>query len=265
MNEFLDRRVLGALRLQDGVTGLALQRPFHLESDPLVLKRNRQGNYVIFDVLATDVLATDVLQSHTTTFGAAPAQPAVESLAFELRIRDALGDYLPRRVTVRLPRDANPQSAAAIFNPIQVPLYRAPSANTAPNWAVIRATLVNQATGQRLSWALVKVVRNGSTTLAMADGRGEALIAVPGIPVTTWDAGGGAVLATEVDVRLDVVFDPALLPFDPGEMGVDPNRNYIPDPDVLTSASPLLRRGSRLGYKLAAGRDRPDVIAVTLS
>ena len=130
---------------------------------------------------------------------------------------------------------------------------------------MIRATLMEQATGHRLPWALVKVVRNGATTLAMADWRGEALIAVPGIPVTTWDVGGGAVLATEVDVRIDVVFDNLLQPLDPLDTGQDPNRSYIPNPDILLRAAPPLRQGSRAGYKLAASRDRPDVIAVALS
>ena len=264
MMELLDRRVLGALQLQDGVTGLALRQPLQIESEQLVLQRNRQGDYVIFDVLA----AAD-LHAHTSAFSDAPATPAVESVVIELRISDALGDYLPRRYRLRLPRDRDPQSAVAIVKPVVIPLYRAPRASTEPNWAVIRATLVDQTTSQRLPWALIKVVRNGTTTLAMADGRGEALIAVPGIPVTTWDAGGGAVLATEVEARLDVVFDPLLQPLPPQDsgqdLGQDPNRTYIPDPDVLNSTAPTLRRGSRTGYKLAASRDRPDVIAVVLS
>lgn len=260
MNEFLDRRILGALRLQDGVTGLALKRPMQLDSDRLVIKRNRQGDYVIFDVL--DVAD---LHAHTTVFPDAPSVPALESVSIDLQIRDHWGDYLPRRYTLRLPRDRDPQSPSAIVKPLSIPLFRGPSAGTEPNWAVIRATLTDQATNQRLPWALVKVVRNSTTTLAMADWRGEALIAVPGIPITTWDAGGGAVLATEVDARLDVVFDPLLRPLNPLDTGQNPNLTYIPDPDLLSSAAPSLRRGSRTGYKLAASRDRPDVIAVALS
>jgi hypothetical protein len=260
MNEFLDRRVLGAIRLQDSVTGLALRRPLQLESGRLVLKRNRQGDYVIFDVLADADL-----HAHTTTFADAPSVPALESVSIELQIRDPLGDYLPRRYTLRLPRDRDPQSTAAIAKPIIVPLYRSPSAGTELNWAVIRATLLDQATGKRLPWALVSVVRNGTTTVAMSDWRGEALIAVPGIPVTTWDAGAGAVLATEVDVRLDVVFDPLLQTLTLLDTDQNPNQAYVPNPDVLGSAAPTLRRGSQTGYKLAASRDRPDVIAVALS
>jgi hypothetical protein len=264
MNEFLDRRILGALRLQDGLTGLALQRPLHLVSDRLVLKRNRQGDYVIFDVL--DVAE---LHGHTIIFGDPPAVPTVESISIDLKIYDPLREYLPRRYQLRLPRDRDPQSSAAIVKPILISLYRSPSARTEPNWSVIRATLVDQTTGQRLPWALVNVVRNGPTTSAMSDERGEALIAVPGIPVTTWDAGGGAVLATEVDARLDVVFDSLLQQLKPTNTDLanddNPNHDYIPDPDVLKSTAPSLRRGSRSGYRLAASRDRPDVIAVVLS
>jgi len=260
MNEFFDRRILGALRLQDVVTGLALQRHLQLKSERLVIKRNRQGDYVIFGILD----APD-LQAHTTTFMDAPPVPALESISIDLLISDNLGEYLPRQFTLKLPRDRNPLSLSAIIKPVVISLYRAPSARTEPNWAVIRATLTNEANSQRLPWALVKVVRNGTTTLAMADWRGEALIAVPGIPVTTWDAGVGAVLATEVDVRIDVVFDSMLQTFPILDTGQNPNRSYIADPDALSSTAPSLRRGSRTGYKLAASRDRPDVIAIALS
>lgn len=264
MNELLDRRVLGALRLQDGLTGLAIPRPFHLVSARLVLRRNRQGDYVIFDVL--DVAK---LHEHTVIFSDPPTVPPVESVSIDLNIYDPSGEYLPRRYQLRLPRNGDPQSDVAIVKPILIPLYRSPSARTEPNWAVIRATLLDQTTGQRLPWAVVNVVRNGTTTSAMSDWRGEALIAVPGIPVTTWDTGGGAVLATEVDVRLDVVFDSLLQPLNGVNQDLahhdNPNPDYIPDPDLFRSTAPTLRRGSRSGYKLAASRDRPDVIAVVLS
>ena len=264
MNEFLDRRVLGALRLQDELTGLALQRPLQLASDRLVLKQNRQGDYVIFDVLGGAEL-----HEHTVIFSNPPTVPLVESVSIDVTISDPLGEYLPRRYQLQLPRNSDPQSSVAVVKPILIPLYRSPSARTEPNWAVIRATLLDQTTLQRLPWAVVNVVRNGTTTSAMSDWRGEALIAVPGIPVTTWDAGGGAVLATEVDARLDVVFDSLLRSVDPvnPELTHDnnPNPDYIPDPDLFRSTALTLRRGSLLGYKLAASRDRPDVIAVVLS
>ena len=260
MIEFLERRILGALRLQDVVTGLALQRPLQLESDQLVLKRNRQGDYVIFDVLDPADL-----HAHTNEFVNLPTVPSVESILIDLLVRDNLGEYLPRRYTLRLPRDRDPQSSSAVVKPVVIPLYRSPSARVEANWAVIRATLTNQATEQRLPWALIKVVRNSTTTLAMSDWRGEALIAVPGIPITTWAGGVGAVLATEVDARLDVVFDSKLQAFPTLDTGQNPNLTYIPDPDLLNSTALGLRRGSRTGYKLAASRDRPDVIAIDLS
>jgi hypothetical protein len=265
MIELLDRRILGAIRCQDGITGLVLQHPLKIESDSLVLKRNRQGDYVI-----VDILNNNDLHVHTTVFADAPSTPGLESVPIDVVIRDPLGDYLPQRHHVRLPRDRNLQSAVAIVKPIPIPLFRSPRANTEPNWAVIRATLADQTTGQRLPWALVKVVKivgDEVTTLAlaMADWRGEALIAVPGIPVMTWNAGGGAVLTREVDVRIDIVFDPQVQSLSLADLSLDPNRNYLPNPEVLASNSPTLRRGSRNGYKLAAGRDRPDVIAVVLS
>jgi hypothetical protein len=74
----------------------------------------------------------------------------------------------------------------------------------------------------------------------VSDARGEALVAVPGIPVTIWGAGAGPVLVSEVDVTLETVFDP--------------DAPAMPDPDDLEIRHAALPTGA-LAVRLAAGRE----------
>ncbi len=85
--------------------------------------------------------------------------------------------------------------------------------------------------------------------------------------MTTPGAGAGAVLVNEIDVTLEIVFNPLLttIPIT-SDLSVltDPNAGYLPDPDDLEARRASLRSGS-LPYKLASGRDRADTLAVTLA
>ena len=70
---------------------------------------------------------------------------------------------------------------------------------------MIRASVTAQATGQPLSGALLRVERTSDATYlagGISDSRGEALVAIPGIPVTTWEEGSGPVLTNEVGATL---------------------------------------------------------------
>jgi hypothetical protein len=100
---------------------------------------------------------------------------------------------------------------------------------------------------------------------ALADWRGEALIAVAGLPVTTWD--GNSTLAVQVSVRLEVVFDARLTPL-PEQIDWldfrDPNAGYLPNPDRLNGPDPQLQDGRISAYRLASGRDSPDRLEVNL-
>jgi hypothetical protein len=94
---------------------------------------------------------------------------------------------------------------------VDVSLFPAPAAPTWPGWAVVRASVAGAVSGAGLANALVRVVRQSDGVLlgaGMTDARGEALVAVQGIPSTTFDEGAGPVLATEIAVRLEVIRDP---------------------------------------------------------
>ncbi|MGG6297030.1 hypothetical protein ACQ4M4_21765 [Leptolyngbya sp. AN02str] len=187
----------------------------------LHLRRNPSGYYVILSVvkLANHTIASaqpptqpdierlNQLANHTTAFAQPPAQPDIESLTLPLRIQDQTGQYLPRRYDLKLPRQAplvvngevvTPLLDNSLLRPILVPLCRAPRAPIGPNWAVLRVTLTEQRTVNdeivlfRLPWALIRVSRAEPPVLSMtswSDWRGEALIAMPGIPVLISSSG----------------------------------------------------------------------------
>jgi hypothetical protein len=100
--------------------------------------------------------------------------------------------------------------------------------------------------------------------MGLADNRGEALVPVLGIPITTWGETPGAVVATDIDVTLEVVFDPEvrrIADTDALASGADPNAGYMPDPDVLrqrpASASFVIR--------LASGQTRIETLFLNLA
>ena len=259
----VDRRVLGAIQLVDATTGAPIQRRLQMSGRGVQLVWNRGGYAVIY--------AADGLQAYSQSF-LAPASPALATVSTQVSVIDPEGQYLPRQVTIKLPRDPDSTKATAadfLFQPIRVAVYRSPAAQVASGWAVIRATVVDKTTSQRLPWALIRVVQSSpaKVTLSLADWRGEALISVSGIPVTTPGAGVGAVLVNEIDITIEIVFNPLLtmipIASDLSTL-TDPNAGYVPDPDDLETRRASLRSGS-LPYKLASGRDRADTLAVTLA
>jgi hypothetical protein len=105
-------------------------------------------------------------------------------------------------------------------------------------------SVAREATGVALPGVLLRVTRSsaGSDIVlgrGLSDARGEALVAIQGIPITTWETGPGAVVATGVAATLEAVFDPAA--------------PAIPDPDDLEARRAALVSAS-VPVMLAAGR-----------
>lgn len=238
--ETLDRRVLAALRVRDAVTGATVAGPLDVRAPGARWIRNRRGWWVLAQAPG--------LEAHTTAFMAPPAPPAVPgapaigSVPLVVRVADPAGRYLPRVAALALPRDPDPAKAAkpeSLFQPVEVDLFPSPAAPVSPNWAVLRVS-ASGADGP-LAGALLRVVRKASPTTVlgrgMTDARGEALVAVAGIPVTTWEEGQGSVLATEVEARVDLFW----------QAGAGP-----PDPDALGRIKKATKTAT---VKLASGRD----------
>ncbi|HEX5127547.1 MAG TPA: hypothetical protein VFW00_12455 [Rhodocyclaceae bacterium] len=203
--ERVEMRALTALRCVDATTGAPINAVLQIQGDFATMLRNRSGLYVIRD--------WQPLAAHTIVFDAPPATPSIGSQPLTLTITDPAGNYLSRLVTISLPRDPDPahaDDAASLFNPIVVPMYPNGILPLGANWAPVRVSLTDTNSGDALGGALLLVTSNG-TVLArgMTDWRGEALVPVAGIPVTTWSSDPHAVIVSQIDASLEVVFDPA--------------------------------------------------------
>ena len=127
------------------------------------------------------------------------------------------------------------------------------ASSVASRWAAIRVSVVSQGTGQPLNGALLRVTRDtaaGTELLGrgLSDERGEALVAISGIPVTTWgDDDTGQVMITEIDATLEAVFDP--------------NAGAIVDPDSLEANRSNLPSAG-VAILIASGRELKTALAV---
>lgn len=179
--ERVEQRVLGALRLVDRVTLTTVIRALQIRSDTAALVRNRRGLYVI--------TRADGLEAHIEAFDEQPATPALEANSYSFEISDPQERYLPRLLTLRLPRDPDPDNAGSdnsLFTPRDVLMYPAGTASLSHNWSTVRATVTQGATLPQRG-ALIQITDpSGNTQLSsgISDQRGEALLIVPGVPVT---------------------------------------------------------------------------------
>ena len=243
----IDRRALGALLLVDNATGIPVRRAMSVFADGLTFFPNRSLLYVISYARG--------LESHLTAFesppdASDPNEPNIGSQQFNVTIRDPLGKYLPRLVQLNLPLNPDPREDDPIFKPIKVPLFASPISNLNPNWSTIRASVfdlaaINIENPTPVPGALCRILNASDEIIAggMSDKRGEAVIIVPGIPVSDFaredDPGtddpqfddedleaddtdylaSGSVVEMETPVKLTVVVTPdAPWPVDPEEM-----------------------------------------------
>lgn len=246
MNENIDRRILGAFRCIDAVTGTLVTDALSIGSAPWVVKPNRSSIYVIFDGPGFHSVTTDFV----------PANPPTSTAKFDITIQDPGNQYLPRRATINAPvtvpvippapppNDQAKASAlgnpATVFCPQTINVFPSAAAPTALNWAVVRVSVVRNGTTQGLPWAVLQIVQpatgaTSSTTLAtgMTGANGEALLAVAG-------------LKTSVAATIQVWFDPATL--------TQPS-TWIPNPDdILTNTSNPSLKSATQAAQLGVGQ-----------
>jgi hypothetical protein len=201
--ERFEHRVLAALRILDGATGAAVDQPLRVSAAQARILRNRSGLYVISE--------WSTLAAHAAAFTAPPAAPVLGSETLSIAITDPSGRYLPCSVAVELPRDPAPANAAnlnSLFRAIDVPVYPSSIAPVVGNWAAVRVTLTESNSGDVLGGAFLRVVSGGQVLArGLTDWRGEALVPVVGIPVTTWSTEPDAVIVSEIAATLQAAFD----------------------------------------------------------
>lgn len=224
MAEFVDRRILGAVRIVDRAVGHAVRRPLEISSPQARFLRNRSGHYVVTEAGG--------FEEYTRSFDAAPAAPPPLSTPIAAEVQDPLGRYLPRIFTMRLPRDpdpANAESATSVFRPHEATLYPAPTMPILGNWSTVRASVtVARGGGGRdpARGALLRVLRQADAEViasGIADERGEALVIVPGVPLTRFGDddgdGNGPVIVANLPARLEISFSAdRAWPVDPDEL-----------------------------------------------
>ena len=203
--ERIEWRVLGAWRCIDAATGMPISEPLEVVAPTQVqIIRNRSGLYV--------VNRHGPLADHSTAFTAPPTTPPAGHLTLAVTLHDPSGFYLARTATIALPRDARPENSSnadSLFNPVDVELYRSAAAPLGANWVALRVALSEQASADALGGALMRVRSNGRTLArGLSDWRGEALVPVVGVPITTWSEDENAVVVTAIDATLELFFDP---------------------------------------------------------
>ena len=255
-------RVLGALRLVDATTRVPVARALRVDAPGASLVRNRSGLYVIRH--------WDVLAAHEGEFLSPPATPAPASQSLQLSVSDPAGDYLPVAAQIRLPRNSDPAQADAadsLFQPAVVALYPSASAPVGANWAVLRVTLTESVSGDALGGALLRVQSNGNVIArGLTDWRGEALVPVVGVPVTTFSDDANAVVITEISVTLHAAFDAqtgSRTPAAAVRAGHAPAALPVVDPAALDSAFNTLPR-AQLALNIAARRSQSVLLSLTL-
>lgn len=258
--ERVEQRVLGALRLIDRVTRTPITSLVRFRSENARVVRNRHGLFVVTEAKG--------LAAHTEAFAEPPDIPALESIAYTFEIYDPQERYLPRVVVLRLPRDPDPANsghANSLFRPFDVALYPAGTAKIAYNWSTIRVSVsqgVDPQAATPVRGALLMVLDKADDTLlasGISDERGEALVVVPGVPVTKFadeadghghGHGHGAppVIVTTLPVRLELSLAPVV--------------SWPLDPDVTEQNHAANRRTS---IELTLRTGRMEKVAINLT
>jgi hypothetical protein len=212
MNERIEHRYLGAIRFLDRTTGAIVSSPMELYAAGVSLFRNRSSLHLIS--------AAPRFDNYVNAFND-PPEPEDAPIRIPIRCADPAGRYLPRIFTLALPRNPDPAHRAeddSLFRPVEVRLYPSPNGRIGANWSIIRASVSRQGGGVPIAGALLQVVRESDGALlgsGFSDERGEALVAVAGVPVTDFAAGDpggeatGPVVVSEVQVRVEISHDPA--------------------------------------------------------
>lgn len=249
--------MLAALRFVDAGTRSTIAGRLSITAPGVRIIRNLSGLYVIAEAPGTERYQT---RFELPAPPLPPIPPLVGSVAVTLSIVDPSGRYLPRSATIAVPRDPDPlhdDQPSSLFRAVDVELFPSPTMPVAAGWATVRLSIKRAGSERGLPFAFVRVRRASDNVVlarGLADERGEVLIGVPGIPVTTWSTDpGSAVTTSTVTTRISACFDPAAF-----------DTTTYPDPKALETAFSTLPHSSDLQLDLASGREVARRIDVTV-
>ena len=92
-------------------------------------------------------------------------------------------------------------------------------------------------------------IRRHVLKTGIADARGEALVAVVGLPARAANGEGGALLSSDVDVDVTAFFDPDIL----GKA-----KDFVPDPDELMAKLGAMKSNYTVDSRLHPGENSND-------
>lgn len=228
--DLVERRILGGIEFVDAPSGMPIRRALALRMDPhqaeldgpparrVELQVNRSYRYALLGAsgLEGHVLSPRVLPGDLGIHAPRPALgEAGGPRTYALRIDDPRGEYLPRRLDLRLPRDpalARRDQPDSLFQPQVVTMLPAPSAKGSPGWAAVRVRVHHAAHPQiGLPFAVVLVLRDGQRlALGLTDARGEGLVFVPDLPARAWGQNAaGPISMPEIPCTVAAGYDPA--------------------------------------------------------
>lgn len=303
--EWVDHRYLGAIRFLHSVTQREIKQPLKIKADDLKLFRNLSQQWVIASAKG--------LEAHCDKFIAPPTDPEFLSQSYQMDIEDPVGEFLPRTATIHLPRRLHFHEDDNVFTPIDITLYPAPVINASPNWCVIRisvqdAKVLEEASSVEIidgvqqprrfavrgTW--LRVLPTGEAApmqLAVSDERGEAIIMLPGLPITDFSSpeeeeeppedpeehnewlATGPVVQQTTSVNIQVIVNPDLpWPVDPTELEAHANdaqwqpevkwrdgQTALLNPDTPPKTTPvelMLRPGEQQTLELFVTLPNPD-------
>lgn len=249
--DLLDRRALALLALTDGY-GRVLGGPVSVMGAGVRAIGKHGGQIVILDAPG--------FAAHTASFAAPPASPAVRSKTLVIDLTPADPAVLPRRLSLKLPRDPDPakkDDPQSLFQPQPVPLSASPRVRADGNACVLRASVTRKSDGAFVENALVRAKTDDGKFEAwgLTDPSGEAALVFPGLPISFPGAGGkpSPTIACSVVVHAD----PATARFATeatvaaARRAAATRREGHADPDTLAAQAPNFAAGKAV--QLSAG------------
>jgi hypothetical protein len=217
--EVIDSRVLCAIRFIDHSTESVIRKPLQLTAGGVRFIRNLSSYYVVSEAPG--------LGEHVSEFETPPTDPPAGDIQIIVSVEDPSQTYLPRIMTIDLPRDPDPENtdnADSLFLPVDVTMYPASHISTNFNWSLVRGSVFSlNGLNRRIPvhGALLRLIRTDDGAVlarGISDRRGEFLVTVPGIPITNFSNGendddnepNGPVTVNETSVSMEVIVDPGL-------------------------------------------------------
>ena len=235
--ELLDRRLLAALRFVDAagapVTSPVEARAEGLDPRALGWSRKRDGTLLL--------LRAPGLEAQAAAFDVLPGAPGVGEEILTLDLRPTDPALAPRRASLPLPRDPDPEAAESLLAAAEIRLLPGLGARAEGLEAALLVA-VRHADGRAVEGALVRVRPDGAhpERLGITGPSGEALVRLPGLPIAS--PGPGATVLAELEAEVDAVIDaPAVRLHAPAEIAAAraafaARRAGFADPDAILAA-----------------------------